>query len=173
MCVGVSHGRSHTVLFLCFAHCHTSCELNSASLLHSTPHVPVAEVCWAARGPTHRTWAGGARWPGQLADACQSSGGVVVPSFTSPGPLVSSSAFLPVRRDGPRGPCPLRAAFPSPADPCMFLVRSGPTFFSDFYLFVFSSWYHLCFYFNVVQFVSLVRRKPLSPQGFKDVFCLP
>lgn len=60
-CVRVSHGWSHTalgvhsVLCLCFARCHASCELNSASLLHSTPHVPVAEVHHG--GPLGCSWA--------------------------------------------------------------------------------------------------------------------
>lgn len=137
-CVRVSHGRSHTalgvhsVLCLCFAHCHASCELNSASLLHSTPHVPVAEVHHG--GPLGCSWAhaqdpgrGSApAWPaGQGVPERGWRGGSKLRVAWAPGvqPCVSARPAW-----GHGGPCPWRAGLPPRADPRMLLVCSDHTF---------------------------------------------
>lgn len=135
----------------------------------------ITEVHWAARGPTRRTRAGGARRPGQLAKACQSAGDVVAASCASPGPLVSSPASPPVRRGGTEGLARgVRAFLPERTRACFSCVLIT-RFLSvvccgDVYLCAFSSRCLSCFCFNVVESVAFVYRKPLLPQGFEHVF---
>lgn len=123
---GVTLSWGCSALFLCFARCHTSCELTSASLLHSTPRARRGGrlgCSWAhAQDP-----AGGAR---------RSSGGVVAPSFALPGPLCAAQRFRPsgmseapprrARRSLPAACCLGR---PCRADPHLVLVCSRHTFF--------------------------------------------